>query len=58
MSSSCGLPGLCNDVVRAPLRFATTSGGACRGPIPDAGVGSGDATYPASVGDTRVVARW
>jgi hypothetical protein len=58
MSSSCGLPGLCNDVLRAPLRFATTSGGACRGPIPDAGVGSGDATYPASVGDTRVVARW
>jgi hypothetical protein len=58
MSSSCGLPGLCNDVVHAPLRFATTSGGAYRGPIPVAGVGSGDATYPTIVGDARVVARW
>jgi hypothetical protein len=43
VSSSCGLPGLCNDVVHAPLRFATTSGGACRGPILDAGVGCGRA---------------
>jgi hypothetical protein len=58
MGSSCGLPGLCNDGVDAPLRFATTSGGAWRGPIPDDGVGSGDATYPTIVGDTRVVARW
>jgi len=54
---SCGLPGLYNDVVHARLRFATTSGGAC-GPIPDAGVGRGDATYLTVVGDTRVVARW
>ncbi len=53
----CGLPGPYNDVVHVPLRFATLSGGAC-GPIPDAGVGPGDATYLTIVGDTRVVARW
>ena len=40
-----GLPGRGNDVVHAPLRNATSSGGACAGPTPDAGVGRGDARH-------------
>ena len=54
---SCGLPGLYNDVVHAPLCFATTSGGARE---TDSGRWSRPRgrEYLTIVGDTRVVARW